>query len=165
MVLLGGDMEQGCLDLWRDEGTDPKADVLIFPHHGGLPGDSEPASFAIDLCSLVHPRTVIFSIHRTRFELPNPDIIRAILGAVPGVRIACTQLSRWCATAVPSNRPNHLLDLPARGQETGFCCAGTIEIDLCGEEPVIRPLEADHRKFIDTSAESALCLGRRASTG
>jgi competence protein ComEC len=163
MILLAGDVEQGCLDLWRSERTDPRADVLVFPHHGGLPGDTEPAAFATDLCNLVQPRAVIFSIHRTRFLLPNPDIIRAILGTVPGVRIACTQLSTWCARAVPNGIPSHILDLPAQGRESHFCCAGTIQIDLSGDEPVIYPRGADHLGFIDSSAESALCRGKCAA--
>src|SRR5262249_50765732 len=40
-VLLAGDVEQDCLDLWREERVDPRAGVLIFPHHGGHPGATD----------------------------------------------------------------------------------------------------------------------------
>ena len=39
----------------------------------------------------------------------------------------------------------------------GACCAGTILIDLSGIEPVLSPLTADHRSFIDNFVPLAMC--------
>lgn len=94
-VLLGGDIEFGCLEYWMERGLTPSARVLVFPHHGGLPGDgdeSEASLFAHQLSSMVNPETVIFSIHRTRFGLPRNEVVTAVLKAVKNVRFACTQL-------------------------------------------------------------------------
>ncbi len=44
-VMLGGDIEFDCLDEWKTRGVQVSACVLVFPHHGGLPGtssESEP---------------------------------------------------------------------------------------------------------------------------
>lgn len=94
-VLLGGDIEFGCIEYWRKQRLTPSARALVFPHHGGLPGggdELEAALFAHQLCSMVKPETVIFSIHRTRFGLPRNEVIKAVLKAVKDVRFVCTQL-------------------------------------------------------------------------
>ena len=157
MVLFAGDVEKGCLDFWSKERLDLKTSVLIFPHHGGHPGEAEPVEFATRLCQLVHPVAVLFSIHRSRHALPIPDVVRAIRETVPGVRIACTQLSEHCATNPPKGPWNHLQDLPAKGRESGTCCAGTVLIDLGGSMPRILPLESEHKSFIAAVARTALC--------
>ena len=45
-LLLTADIDQFALDYLVDSGVKMNADVLVFPHHGGLPGRSDPASFA-----------------------------------------------------------------------------------------------------------------------
>jgi hypothetical protein len=94
-VLLGGDIEFGCLEYWKERGVTPSARALVFPHHGGLPGgadESDAALFAHQLSALVKPEIVIFSIHRTQFGLPRKEVIEAVLNAVKDVRFICTQL-------------------------------------------------------------------------
>ena len=94
-VLLGGDIEFGCLDEWKRQGVAPSAWALVFPHHGGLPGDcdeAEAALFAHELTRMVTPAVVVFSIHRSKFGLPRDEVLRAILGASENVRFVCTQL-------------------------------------------------------------------------
>jgi competence protein ComEC len=157
MVLLGGDVEQQCLDFWKKERLNLKTKILVFPHHGGHPGVVDPVRFARRLCKLVQPDAVLFSIHRSRHALPIPDVVRAVRNAVPEVRIACTQLSEHCAADLPNGPWSHLQDLPAKGRAAGSCCAGTVLIDLSGSAAKILPLEADHRRFIEDSAPSALC--------
>jgi competence protein ComEC len=93
-VLLGGDVEFACLDEWRTRGG-PRAHTLVFPDHGGLPGDAsgnEAALFAHELAIMVQPEIVVFSIHRTRFGLPRDEVVSAVLKAVANVRFLCTQL-------------------------------------------------------------------------
>jgi len=101
-VLLGGDIEFACLDEWRTRGG-PRAHTLVFPHHGGLPGDASPkeaALFAHQLASIVQPEIVVFSIHRTRFGLPHDEVVRAVLNAVANVHFLCTQLPARFVSAV-----------------------------------------------------------------
>jgi beta-lactamase superfamily II metal-dependent hydrolase len=97
MVMLAGDVEPGCLTAWEDEKLDPSACVLVYPHHGGNPGDNDPVDFAVALVKAVKPKTVIFSIHRTQYELPRPDVLAAVRASAPGVHVACTQLSSHCS--------------------------------------------------------------------
>jgi beta-lactamase superfamily II metal-dependent hydrolase len=157
MVFFASDIEDGCLDFWDKERLDLKTKVLVFPHHGGNPRDADPALFATRLCQSVQPAAVLFSIHRSKHALPIPDVVRAVRESAPGVRIACTQLSGHCAIEPAKGPWNHLQDLPAKGRESGTCCAGTMLIDLSGSVPRILPLESKHRKFIETVAQTALC--------
>ncbi|WP_373873989.1 ComEC/Rec2 family competence protein [Virgisporangium ochraceum] len=114
-VLLPGDVDATGLDRLVADDQDLAAPVLVFPHHGGRPGAVDPAKFAIDLCSRVQPEQVIFSIGRSSFRNPRPEIVEAIRTVTESVYIACTQLSRHCVHA------------EAVGQAA---CAGTIVIDL-----------------------------------
>jgi beta-lactamase superfamily II metal-dependent hydrolase len=157
-VLLAGDVEQMCLDLWKKEKTDPRAKILVYPHHGGQPGATDAVTFAEELCNLVKPETILFSIHRSQHELPIPDVVQKARQMLRDVRIVCTQLSGHCAKDLPRTAPKHLLSLPSRGSISGSCCAGTVVIDLNGNDPEVRPLAKEHMAFIKESAESALCF-------
>jgi beta-lactamase superfamily II metal-dependent hydrolase len=158
LVLLAGDVEHGCLDFWRDERTDPRAKILVFPHHGGDPGTADPVAFAEQLCTLVQPQAAIFSIHRSQYELPIPALVQAVRKTSPELRIVCTELAKHCAATEPDEPSTvHLEPLPAAGRERGFCCAGTMVIELHSAGPVLRPLAEDHQGFIRRHAPSALC--------
>ena len=94
-VVLGGDIEFDCLDEWKKRTIRPAASVLVFPHHGGLPGtsdDSDAELFAFEITRQVGPEVVIFSNHRKQFGNPRAEIIAAISKASGGIRFACTQL-------------------------------------------------------------------------
>jgi beta-lactamase superfamily II metal-dependent hydrolase len=157
MVLFAGDVDQECLDFWSLEGLNLKTRVLVFPHHGGRPGEADTVEFATRVCRLVQPAVVLFSIHRSRHRLPLPEVVRAVRETAPGVRIACTQLSEHCAVNPPNATWRHLQDLPAKGRASGTCCAGTMLIDLSGSRLRILPLESEHQRFIAAFAPSALC--------
>lgn len=94
-VLLAGDIETDCLDEWKTRKVQPSACVLVFPHHGGMPGTSNKADaalFGFELARMVSPDVVIFSNHRTKDKNPQDEIISAISKATAGIRFACTQL-------------------------------------------------------------------------
>ncbi len=94
-VMLAGDIEFDCLDGWKTRQVKPSAYVLVFPHHGGLPGtsdQSEAALFGFEITRMVKPKVVVFSNHRTKFDNPRKEVVTAISKAVRGVRFACTQL-------------------------------------------------------------------------
>lgn len=122
-VLLGGDIEFGCLDEWRKQNICPQAHVLVFPHHGGLPGDgsdADAALFAYELAKLVQPNTVVFSIHRTQFGLPRNEVVSAISKALNTVQFACTQLPSRFHTVVPTDPAWSLhRDVAASGYRDG----------------------------------------------
>jgi competence protein ComEC len=94
-VLLGGDVEFSCIDEWKSAGTTPSAGVLVFPHHGGLPGgadESKAALFAREITKIVAPNVVVFSIHRTLYSNPRAKILTAVARASKKVQFVCTQL-------------------------------------------------------------------------
>lgn len=94
-VLLGADIEFSCLDEWKARGVQPCANVLVFPHHGGLTGEgniSEAALFAHQLVQAVKPDVVLFSNHRTQYGNPRDGVLTGVLKANPSVQVACTQL-------------------------------------------------------------------------
>jgi competence protein ComEC len=158
MVMLAGDVEPGCLAKWGAENVDPSAEVLIFPHHGGNPGKHDRVKFATALVKAVQPKTVIFSIHRSLYELPMPDVVDAIRKVAPGVRIACTQLSARCSKTVPSAKASHILNYEAHGRHENACCAGTMIIDISGNVPTLEPASSAHIAFIKSLDGKPLCI-------
>lgn len=94
-VLLCADIEFDCLDEWKAQKVQPSASVLVFPHHGGLPGTSgkaEAALFGFEIARMVSPEVVIFSNHRSKFGNPRDEVLAAISKTTRGIRFACTQL-------------------------------------------------------------------------
>ena len=157
MVMLAGDVEPGCLAKWSAEKVDPAAEVLIFPHHGGNPGEHDRVKFATAMVQAVKPKVVIFSIHRSQYELPKPDVVEAVRKAAPGVRIACTQLSNRCSKTVPKAKATHILNYEAHGRHENACCAGTMIIDISEDAAVLEPAAAGHIAFIKSLGGKPLC--------
>jgi beta-lactamase superfamily II metal-dependent hydrolase len=164
-VLLPGDLDAVGLEHLFADYPEPRARVLVFPHHGGRPGKADTEDFAARLCTAVQAEVVIFSIGRGKHATPQPDIIRGVLRARPGVHIACTQLSERCAANLPSAPPTHLNERPARGRAGNACCAGSIEVTLGGQGLSYTPVRSGHRIFVEREAPTALCMGRGTFVG
>ncbi|HTW92508.1 MAG TPA: MBL fold metallo-hydrolase [bacterium] len=160
MAFLAGDIDQTGLTNLARSNRPTRAHILVFPHHGGLPGTTDPARFAAEVCRLVKPSVVVFSIGRGEHDTPNPTVVAAIRRNHRGVRIVCTQLSEHCARTVPTTDPPHTRDHHARGRAARGCCAGTIEVDLAHFPPHVKPDKATHREFIARAAPTALCTKR-----
>ena len=154
-LLITGDIDQTGLNNLLENNTDIAADVLLFPHHGGLPSGSSPEDFVESLVGAVSAQLVVFSIGRGRYGMPRPEIVSAVLRSTQGTHIACTQLSEHCAAELP-NSASDLHDVFSKGAATAACCAGTIEISL---EPEISyvPARGAHLEFIRQNAPTALC--------
>ena len=141
-----------------ESGHDVTAPILVFPHHGGRSGSGNVSDFARELCNLVHPKTVVFSIGRGEHGTPQPDVVETIRQVIPDIRIACTQLSAHCTTVLPASLPTHLANKYARGREYGKCCAGTIVIDFLPKEVTVTPGTAQHQEYISQFRATALCM-------
>lgn len=157
IALFPGDMDDVGLDNLAESGEDCSAPILVFPHHGGRPGSSDMEAFARRLSEMVGPRFVIFSIGRGKHNTPQPEIVASVRNTLPGVHIACTQLSERCAKDTPASEPQHLAPNFAQGKQSGRCCGGTIVVELNDPELTILPLAEDHLTFINLHAETALC--------
>ena len=159
VALITGDLDKVGLKHLVETNPSLAADVLVFPHHGGLAGGSGPtaADFARELTSAVNPQCVAISLGRGSYANPRPEIVDGMRQGAPGTRIACTQLSKQCASNLPIQEPTHLLPLFARGAESRSCCAGTMRIEL-EEGSVILPDTAAHKAFISiVASQTALC--------
>lgn len=156
IALLPGDLDEIGLDELILSGEDLRAPLLVFPHHGGLPRAGDSRGFTRRLCELVSPKTVIFSIGRGRHSTPRPEVIEEVRTAVPGVRIACTQLSDHCSASVPAQDPPHLNPEFSLGRSQRHCCAGSLVLGLDRSLSLL-PLAEDHYDFISSAAPSALC--------
>ena len=154
-LLIAGDIDQVGLDNLLENNTDATADVVLFPHHGGLPGRSSPGEFAESLLAAVSAQLVVFSIGRGRYGTPHPDIVAAVMRHSKAAHIACTQLSKHCAAELPS-KASDLHHVSSRGAATASCCAGTIEISLEPDKNYTPAREA-HLEFIRQSAPTSLC--------
>lgn len=154
-LLLAGDIDRVGLDSLIASNTDVKADVLVFPHHGGLPGTSAPEPFAELLATAVGAQLVIFSIGRGLHGTPRPEILSAVMRGTENVHIACTQLSTHCAADLPEFGA-HWQRAVADGASKKACCAGTLEISLDGQLDY-SPDRGLHSEFVDQNAPTALC--------
>jgi competence protein ComEC len=155
IALLTGDMDTQGLKRIKEEADDLKADILVFPHHGGLPkGDGE--SFTSELIEAVSPVMVVFSIGRNLRGFPRPEVVRAVKIAAPSRHISCTQLSKDCASTLAEST-NHFAEFPSRGTNTNSCCGGSIVIALNGKDTEYLPFIERHSKFIDSNVPTPLC--------
>lgn len=158
-ILLTGDLDEVGLKHLLETGVDVSADVLVFPHHGGnvspRSGPDRNSEFTETLLSAVEPDLVIFSIGRTRYRNPRPEIVKSVV-SLSDCHVMCTQMSQHCFTGkrLPDD---HLTDIYSDGRRRGHCCAGSIKVSSASLEPNIQL----HREFVADNAPSALCQRTR----
>ncbi len=156
IALFPGDIDEVGLKNIIEQSIDIAAPILVFPHHGGKPGNADMSAFSKQLCTLSHPQIAVFSIGRGRQKTPQPEIVAALREHCPNIRIICTQLSERCASTLPLKKTDHLLKIFSQGQEKNKCCAGSIVVYL-DEPDAVLPLTQDHQTFISNHAPTALC--------
>jgi beta-lactamase superfamily II metal-dependent hydrolase len=159
VALLPGDMDEVGMKNLLERHNDVRAQILVFPHHGGSPGNANGGEFAERLCSLVEPHLVLFSLDRES-NYPRDDVMRGVLSAVPNVHIMCTQLSKKCSVACPKSDFSHLTNLPAKGRMDDNCCGGTISIKIDGDQTNYKPSLSAHVDFVTNKANTAMCLNK-----
>lgn len=147
-VLFMGDVDGVGLDELLADTGDVRAEVLVFPHHGGRPASAPPGQFAERVCAAVAPSMVVFSLGRGKHGTPRPDIVAGVKAVAPTAHIACTQLSERCAAVLPQLPQPYLSQAPARGKPLGACCAGTLELIFTGTG-LERTQQAGHVAYVD----------------
>jgi beta-lactamase superfamily II metal-dependent hydrolase len=157
VAYLAGDIDLiGLEDMLRHE-ADIQSQLLLFPHHGGRTGHTDPVPFTEVLCDRVRPDTVIFSIGRNRFENPKPEIVKTVRRTIKNVRISCTQLSKNCMKNISVKLSSHLVDMFSNGREDNNCCSGTFVVKL-GEKVLHYPATDPHITFIKSAAKTPMCI-------
>lgn len=157
-ALLCADIDDAALSEVLDSGRDIRADLLVFPHHGGRPGRADPRRFAERLTAAAGPSLVVFSMGRERFDNPLPAVLQGVRDA-GGARVACTQLSKRCSLV---SHPGRQVAAPSAGAPSGNSCAGTITLALplvrSAPQQALALLELDgHATFV-----AALALGEHS---
>jgi beta-lactamase superfamily II metal-dependent hydrolase len=154
-VLLAGDLDQVGLDCAIEAGADMSARVLVFPHHGGVPGTGDARAFTMKLLSAVKPEVLFFSNGRGRHDNPRPEIIEKAREL--SCTVACSQLSERCNSQTIQAEA-YLEPIRAQGMAAGASCAGSITLNL--DDGARRLAEADtrHLEFITTEVATPMCL-------
>ncbi len=158
VALFPGDIDEVGLENMLEDKQDMAAPIVVFPHHGGKSGSRDIEAFARQFCQAVSPDTVLFSIGRRKYDTPQPSVVAAVRESLPGVRVACTQLSKRCTDELPRTPPGHLTAAFARGKEHCECCGGTFTVLLDGALPRLLPDREEHASFIRDVASRSLCL-------
>jgi beta-lactamase superfamily II metal-dependent hydrolase len=158
VAMLPGDIDDVGFKNFVDDHTDLRADILVFPHHGGRAGKADGEAFAYAFCNLVKPKLVLFSFDRNQSQNPREEIVKGIRSAVPHAHFICTQLSKICAEHVPEADLDHLFQLPAKGRASKSCCGGSIIISLNGEDTVGAFSFEKHSIFVKNEVPTPLCL-------
>jgi beta-lactamase superfamily II metal-dependent hydrolase len=154
-LLLTGDLDDVGLDDAVSHGANLNARVLVFPHHGGLPGTGSPGLFVSKLLQNVSPETVIFSNGRQRHDNPRPQIVASCVSH--GCSIACTQLSKRCYSDEAPLDSSHLEGTRGDGGGAPASCAGSMSIRF--EDGARRSVasHAAHQTFIDKYVPAPMC--------
>lgn len=153
-TLLAGDLDEIGLESAMADGADLRANVLVFPHHGGSPG-ADPKSFAARLLSEVKPRSVIFSNGRNKHDNPKQEIVGATVEA--GCSVFCTQLANRCCSKSLDFGREDLESLRSLGRDRGVCCAGSMTIDLAGGASRHDNHAERHSQFVADHVPSPMC--------
>lgn len=154
VALLTGDMDRIALDQILKYSVQANASYLVFPHHGGLPGEGAADIFTADLLGVVRPESIIFSNGRLKFNNPNPEIVSASLRLIPAVNILCTQLSKACCEN-QMKREDYQPERYSAGAEDSLFCAGTVEIDMETRQ-LAGGAAVAHRSFV-SGLPNSLC--------
>lgn len=154
-VLLTGDIDSVGLSHLLASGQNLESDLLVFPHHGGNVGPGatieQNAETARRLLEAVDPVNVVFSISRSGYRNPRPEIVGAVRSDQHR-HVMCTQMSQNCSARTEFT-DLHLSDAFAAGRRHGHCCAGSIVVSADGLVPSV----AAHADFVRSAAPTALC--------
>lgn len=160
-VLFAGDIDEVGLSHLLMSGKNLRSDTLVFPHHGGnvSPSATEAKNrdFTRRLLQAVGPSTVVFSIGRSRFGNPRPEIVSEVTRSKDR-SVMCTQMSNHCSSA-DRHEVSHLSDAFSSGKHKGLCCAGSVLISGVGWSPT----KSEHALFVDVAAPTALCRPGKAA--
>ena len=165
-VLIAGDLDRrGLEQIIQRDASALRADVLVYPHHGGSSEDTDEEGFAQLLASHVRPELVIFSMGRQTGERPHPEVL-AGMNSTMQPKVVCTQLSPLCDDREPGH-VGRLDPLPmahsVEPERRQLSCGGSIMIPLSSSGATFVG-EADHKSFLDREDGVPDPLCRRHAT-
>ena len=153
-LLLGADVQQKGWQWMKERGTDLKADVFKFPHHGAwYDGES-----SLDgMLSLVNPACVIISVGSTNgYGHPAIETLQLLQSHHTKLRFVCTQATSRChgqPEAVASQARSLLPNENQGGQSyinSRSCpCAGSVMVRFSAAGWSLSPTIEQHRRVIE----------------
>jgi beta-lactamase superfamily II metal-dependent hydrolase len=161
-LLLAADLDQIGLDDALQYNVDLKASTVVFPHHGGSPGDIDTEKFVDVFLKRSKPDLVIFSNGRGRHDNPRKEIVGPIVKS--GCLVACTQLSKRCSPVEKGSVNNYLEPIRAVGFADSASCAGSISLDLLKSASRTQNAAEGHLRFIKESVPTPMCNSNPTST-
>lgn len=147
VALLAGDMDSVALTELEEHKLEMNADLLVYPHHGGLPGEGDVSRFVERLCGKVEPKVVVFSNGRGRYDNPREEVVNAVKRVIGAGYICCTQLSERCAEHHPDNLPRKKFKH----------CAGRITTNIEGGN-IVYSSKDSHDAFVGRLSEIPMCV-------
>lgn len=152
-ALFTGDLDFKGLRRMLERAYDPRARVLVFPHHGGGPGGNS-RTFAEQISTVVGPEVTLVSLARNMFSNPQPEIVEGIRVVSENIHVACTQLSMNCSEMLPTTAIGGV-------ERSSDECAGSITFvrrdnGTWRSEP---DLEI-HSRFVRSEVPFGLCVRR-----
>lgn len=149
IALISGDMDANTLNYLINEKQCLNAKILVFPHHGGRPGNGNALEFSKELCLRVEPELVLFSNSRLKYNNPIPEVINGVKQSKCEAHLACTQMSQSCCDNPLDLSNDHLMGTyPSKGNQKKHSCAGSITITLSGKDTdVVSPLNP-HKDYV-----------------
>jgi competence protein ComEC len=168
-VLFGSDLDRDGFRRLIANDVDIGADLLVYPHHGGLVAKSTAAVeqvFAEQLTEAVRPQVVVFSNGRESHPNPRREVVRGVRSASlkPRPRVVCTQLALACSPVVFRGGDRLDTSLGSGGAEEGLSCSGSVRIALVGDRPIL-PLGSRHVSFVlEQVGSQALCVAEGLQT-
>jgi competence protein ComEC len=160
VAVLAGDIDFIGLTNMLEESNDLAAEILVFPHHGGLPPGGDAEAFAASICDAVRPRLVVFSFARNRHNYPLPAIVTRVSASLATAHILCTQLSHHCSPDELAVHDGHPPGLPSAGTSTAACCGGTILVEFSERNSSLPAVVQSHSRFVNSHVASPLCIPR-----
>jgi beta-lactamase superfamily II metal-dependent hydrolase len=152
-VLITGDLDRKGLQAIVDrDAAALRADVLVYPHHGGSSEEPREEEFAEELCSHVQPDLVVFSTGRAKGLRPHAEVLSGVSTATTA-EVVCTQLSRRCDEREPDHA-GRLDPLPmahsVKPELRRLSCGGSVVIPL-EHGPSTFAGRSEHVAFLEES--------------
>lgn len=108
--LLPGDIDKVGLDNLLEDKKNIQAWLVVFPHHGGKPGNSDCEEFTRIFCETVKPKIIIFSIGDNKNKFPREVVINTIHECIHDVQMYTTGSSEIFLQYIKKNKKEKCLN-------------------------------------------------------
>ena len=156
VAVVAGDIEGSSLEIIKGNWEKRPTQILVFPHHGGRPGQTDPQHFAQECIQIFEPEMVYFSNGRKVYDNPRAEIVDTIKQK-SGTYIGCSQLSKGCSDSLPKELGWLEGSVPSAGYNEGISCLGTVVFDLAFGLEEAFSFFGGHAEFVNNFVDTPKC--------